>query len=304
MRTLVILNPAAGRGRGGKWGHRIASALQRHGWSPEIVATTRPGHGTELARRAMAERWSRVIAAGGDGTVHEVANGLLQAPRSATSHDSFPDFGVIPIGTGNDFARLVGMTARSLEENVSKLVSAHGTWFEVGRVRDEYFVNSLGVGFGAEVVRRSNAMKHLKGLALYLAAATRTIVSFDPVDLEVQTDDFGLSGPMTLVEVAVGRTAGGGFRLTPDADPTDEVLDVCLIRAIGPIDFIRKVHRVVRGTHGALPEVELRRATRVSIRSTAGVPLALHVDGEYRALDETEITIHVQPRRLRALVAR
>ena len=301
MRTLVILNPAAGYGRGRAWRDRIVRGLSAQGWQIDLVETSSPGDATTLAREAAREGWARVVAAGGDGTVHEVANGLLTVPPDPDGA-SPSALGVIPIGTGNDFARLLRLRPDVPERTALRLAGGRSSCFDVGRVAGEYFINAVGAGFTAEVVRRVNAAGHLRGQLRYLTAACATFARFRPPTFEVTALEFVERGPMMLAEVAVGRSGGGGFLFTPDADPTDGKLDVCVVRQVGPMGFLAKLPRVMRGTHGTLKEVALFTTRSVRIRSVGG-PLHLHLDGEFRAPDEQEITVSLEPGRLRVLIA-
>lgn len=299
MRTLIILNPAAGNGRGRAWRRRIVRALAAQGWPSELAETSQPGDAVTLARQAALERWDRVLAAGGDGTVHEVANGLLAAPAGENGATPVA-LGVLPIGTGNDFAGLLGLRPEPPEHTALRLAAATPARFDVGRVWNEYFINAAGAGFTAEVVRRVNAFGHLRGRVRYLAAAFGTFARFRPPEFRVQAAEFAERGPMMLAEVAVGRSGGGGFFLTPDADPADGKLDVCLVRRVGLLGFLTKVPRVMRGTHGSLPEVELFQTREVRIRAI-DAPLHFHLDGEFRVSEDPETVITIDSARLQVL---
>jgi YegS/Rv2252/BmrU family lipid kinase len=177
----VILNPAAGGGAARRAREPLVRAFRRGGWAVELVVTERPGQATELAAQAVHDGAQRVIAVGGDGAVHEVANGLLAARASAA-------FGVVPIGTGNDFAKLTGVYRHSVDRAVSRLVTATTQRFDAGNVLGEFFVNTLGVGFGPAVVRARNAMPGLRGFLSYLVPVLRTFATFRPPLLAVRTD--------------------------------------------------------------------------------------------------------------------
>src|SRR6266581_3833130 len=134
---------------------QIQSRPYQH-WTVDVVRTEGPGHGTELAARAARDGVARVVAVGGDGTVHDVANGLLR-------HESDVTLGVVPIGTGNDFAKLAGVYRHNAVRAVQRLVTAEVRRFDVGQVLGEWFVNSMGLGFGPAVVRVRNGMPGLTG---------------------------------------------------------------------------------------------------------------------------------------------
>ena len=292
----VILNPAAGGGAARRARDPLVQAFRRGGWTVELVETERPGQATELAARAAQDGARRVIAVGGDGAVHEVANGLL-AVRSRA------ELGVVPVGTGNDFAKLTGVYRHSVDRAVSRLVSATTQRFDAGKVLSEFFVNTLGFGFGPAVVQTRNAMPGLKGFLSYLVPVLRTFATFRPPLLEVQTDGHAERGNMMMVEVCNGTTAGGSYRFAPRADPTDGLLDVCVIRKIGLLRFLAALPRVMRGTHEGMREVTLVRARSLVIRSP-DTPLLLHLDGELRTPEVRECTVTVEPGCLNVLVAR
>jgi len=292
-----VLNPAAGRGAAARALDPIAREFHHQGWSVEVERTEGPGHGAELAARAVQAGAQRVVAVGGDGTVHDVANGLLRCPGGADVA-----LGVVPIGSGNDFAKLVGVYRHSPVRVVRRLVTAQTARFDAGLVCEEYFVNSVGFGFGPEVVRVRNAMPGLSGFASYFVPVFRAVARFRPPRLEVRARGFAETGNMMMVEVCNGTTAGGSYRFAPDAQPGDGRLDVCLVRRVSLLRFLMAVPRVMRGTHATMREVALFQTRQVTIRSLDG-PLLLHVDGELREPDAHECSVRVEPGCLTVLVA-
>src|SRR5881398_2449056 len=147
----------------------------------------------------------------------------------------------------------------------------------------EYFVNSVGFGFGPEVVRVRNAMPGLPGFASYSVPVVRAFARFRPPRFEVRARGFAETGNMMMVEVCNGTTAGGSYRFAPDALPGDGRLDVCLVRRVSLLRFLMAVPRVMRGTHATMREVALFQTRQVTIRSLDG-PLLLHMDGELREI--------------------
>lgn len=291
----VILNPAAGRGAA-RWAKDpVARAFRAQGWKVDVVETEHPGHGGPLAAQAVQAGAQCIVAVGGDGAVHEVANGLLAARSSAV-------LGVVPIGSGNDFAKLVGVHGHDVSRAVARIVTARERLFDAGRVLNEYFVNSLGFGFGPAVVKTRNAMPGLKGFLSYLVPVVRTFARFQPPLFEVEADGFQERGRMMMVEVCNGTTAGGSYRFAPDADPTDGRIDACLIRRVGLLRFLVALPRVMRGTHVRMPEVAMVRTTQLRIRSPEE-PLLLHLDGELREPGINECTVTMEHGCLHVLVA-
>ena len=261
----------------------------------DVTRTERPGHAADLAAQAAATGCRHEIAVGGDGTVHEVANGLLGAGSPAA-------LGVVPIGSGNDFAKLVGVYRHNPARAVARLVTATPRRFDVGRVLDEWFVNSMGFGFGPAVVRTRNAMPGLRGFLSYLVPIVRTFFTFRPPRFEIVAAGFREQGYMMMVEVCNGTTAGGSYRFAPDADPADGKLDACLIRRISLPRFLLAIPRVIRGTHTGMREVAMVRAAAITIRGL-DAPLVLHLDGELREPGVGECTVKVEPAKLTVLVA-
>ncbi|HEV8263500.1 MAG TPA: diacylglycerol kinase family protein [Gemmatimonadales bacterium] len=296
LHAHVILNPAAGRGAARRALDPVCRAFRAQGWAVDVSRTERPGHAVELAAQASGNGARHVVAVGGDGTVHEVANGLLGAGSDAA-------LGVVPIGSGNDFAKLVGVYRHDPGRSVARLVTAAPRRFDVGRALGEWFVNSMGFGFGPAVVRTRNAMPGLRGFLSYLVPVLRAFATFRPPRFDVRTDGFAERGYMMMVEVCNGTTAGGSYRFAPDADPTDGQLDVCLIRRVSLPRFLLAIPRVMRGTHGGMSEVAQVRTAKLVIRSL-DEPLLLHLDGELREPGVNECTVRIEPKKLTVLVAR
>ena len=296
LHAHVILNPAAGRGAARRVESLVARAFRAQGWAVDVARTEGPGHGQSLAAEAAGQGARHVIAVGGDGTVHEVANGLLRAGSDAA-------LGVVPVGSGNDFAKIVGMYAHDPIRAVARIVTARSKHFDAGRVFDEWFVNSVGFGFGPAVVRARNRMPQLRGFLSYLVPIVKTFFQFEPPVFDVAAPGFRERGYMMMIEVCNGTTAGGSYRFAPDADPTDGKMDVCLIRRVSLPRFLLAIPRVMRGTHGTMREVALVRTSKLVVRSPEE-PLVLHVDGELREPGVNECTVELERGRLNVLVAR
>ena len=262
----------------------------------DILETEGPGHATALAAEATRNGARCIVAVGGDGAVHEVANGLLAAGSGAS-------LAVVPLGSGNDFAKLLGVHRHDIPRAVARIATAVEQRFDAGRVLGEYFVNTLGFGFGPAVVRTRNAMPRLTGFLSYLIPVFKTFASFRPPRFEVRADGRVERGNMMMVEVCNGTTSGGDYRFAPDADPADGRLDVCLIRKVGLPRFLAALPRVMRGTHVGMKEVVMVRTRKLVIRAP-DEPLLMHLDGELRESGVHECTVTVEPRCLTVLVAR
>jgi diacylglycerol kinase (ATP) len=292
----IILNPAAGRGVARRAKDPVARAFREQGWAVDLVETREPGEGTALARAATAAGATHVIAVGGDGIVHEIANGIIAAGSPAA-------LGVVPLGSGNDFAKLVGTYRHGVARAVARLVTARVQRFDAGRVDGgEYFVNTMGFGFGPAVVERRNAAAHLKGFLSYLVPIFRTFGGFAPPRLEIRAAEFRETGYVMLVEACNGTTAGGSYRFAPAASATDGRLDVCVVRRVSLPGFLGLLPRVMRGTHTGSSRVALFQTREVTVRSF-GEPLLMHLDGELRRAAAPQCTVRIEPARFNALVA-
>ena len=296
LHAHVILNPAAGRGAARRAESVVARAFRAQGWAVDVVRTEGPGHGQELAAQAVRQGARHVVAVGGDGTVHDVANGLLRNAADAA-------LGVVPVGSGNDFAKLVGVYGHDPVRAVARLVTAGLRRFDAGRVLGEWFVNSVGFGFGPAVVQMRNRMPHLRGFLSYLVPIVQTFFRFEPPVFDVAAPGFRERGYMMMIEVCNGTTAGGSYRFAPDADPADGKMDVCLIRRVSLPRFLLALPRIMRGTHVTMREVAVIKTAKLVVRSPEQ-PLVVHVDGELREPGVNECTVELERGRLNVLVAR
>lgn len=286
----------------------MEAALEAAGVPFEVLLTERPNHASTLARRA-AGRFDAVIAAGGDGTLQEVAAGLF-GDTSGTV------LGVIPLGTGNDFARHLNVPRRP-EAAVPSLLSADEVPVDGGIVRwrevsdthqhEAVFINAVGVGFDALVAAEAARTKWVRGVTGYVVAVLRTLRLWTQPTIEARSivaegEAWGevYRGPFFLAAVSNGTAVGGGFQLTPNARIDDALLDLCLVA--GPLSLPRILYlmpKAIRGRHLDEPEVHMGRVQQVSLSINAGVPI--HVDGEILTRSAVEVNVAVQPGAFRML---
>jgi diacylglycerol kinase (ATP) len=297
MTTILVVNPTAGRGRAGRLAPQATAALQATFGAVERIDTTAPGTATEQVRQAVEAGAERVVVLGGDGTLHEAANGLLRAAVAER-----PPIAVLPAGTGNDYAKMAGASGLSVQDAVRRLRSARIRHFDVGTAWGEYFINSVGIGFDAEVARVVNSWRWVTGLPAYLAAVFQVLAHFRTLELDVTSDGETFSGHLLLLEVAIGPCVGGGFRLTPNAEPDDGWLDICAIQHISMPGILVRLPLVMLGKHTRLKAVRMLRARQVVVTSRSGT-LHAQFDGELREVAGT-MDIRLEPRVLPVLIAR
>jgi YegS/Rv2252/BmrU family lipid kinase len=305
MTYTFIVNPAAGRGRVRKKLPCLVDQLKHRAFRFDLVATSYAGEARALARQAAA-RSDVVVAVGGDGTVHEVANGLLAAPNKAT-------LGVLPLGSGNDFAAALGMPVQ-IEAGLDALQRAQLIRLDTGRVAvtepsrryATCFVNSLGVGFDAAVAAEAATQKLLPGLLGYAWAAIRSLRTWSSPQVEIVGDKngsdegFTVQGNLLLFALGNGPRVGGGFRLTPEASFCDGQLDVCVVEHLPMWRILPLIPIAIRGRHGDVPEVTMTKVTAVHLKSVQ--PLPVHADGEVISFCATELRVAIQPGTLPVLV--
>jgi diacylglycerol kinase family enzyme len=290
----VIFNPRAGRQRAAR---RLEELRRSWGTHADFRPTSAPGDGEVLAERAAREGFRIVAAAGGDGTVHEVANGLLRAAQ--------PDvrFAVVPIGSANDYAHSLEFEANGQPSAVRAV--------DVGVVRDpagrsRYFVCCLGLGLNGAVTLESRQIKRLQGLALYGLATLRALwYRYATPRMTFQMDgQEPWEAPTLMLSVMLGRREGG-FVMAPQARLDDGLFDYLHAGALSRWEVVRFLPRVaVAGPPTNHPKVRLGQCSRLSLRSEA--PLTVHIDGEFFARPEDnirELDIRILPRSLQVQTA-
>lgn len=293
----VILNPRSGEGAGRRVRPELERELIRRGVTFVLEETEHPGHAVELARAAVHRGAPIVVAAGGDGTIHEVANGLLQARDDGAPERSA--LGIVPIGTGNDFVKAaLGGTSRKLAYDA--LGSGRIRDLDVGRAEwdggVEYFVNGIGTGIDVEVVRQMRRLPRLHGVVSYLVALIRALKHFDPIPLRIRIDDDAAVRKVMIIAVGNGHCLAGGFHVFPGARPDDGSLDTCVVEELNFLEIVRVLPRVLRGKHVGMPKVSMDRATDVEIAATGDDPLFFQLDGELREPEGARVLrVRIEP---------
>jgi diacylglycerol kinase (ATP) len=260
----------------------ILVGLERRGIEATMVATTVPREGVRLGLDAARNGVDLVVAAGGDGTVHEVANGLLRALAEGVEG---PTLGVLPVGSGNDFAKLVGPLG-DLDASMDILVHGHHRRFDAAHASwdgaEHWFVNAAGTGIDVEVVRQilRKRGRSTPGVGRYLSAVLRALVRYRPIRLHIRLDDVSLERDTMIIAVANGRCIGGGFWVCPAAEPDDALFDICIVNRVSYLGALRAIPMVLRGTHEKHPKVEMHRAREVDIEVLGPDPLFFQMDGE------------------------
>ena len=276
--TAFLVNPASANGKTGKQWPEIARAAHAAGLRGEAIFSERPGQLGDLAREAADEGATLLVVVGGDGTVHEVVNGI--AGREGI------ELALIPRGTGWDFARthevpkrLDGALRIAMDGQARPFDLGRATYRAHGAEQTAWFANMASVGMSGAVAAKANSTtKALGAKTSYLYALGTVFARWKNVELHVRVDEEERNGLMEDTIVAVGRYLAGGMMITPDAEPDDELFDVLLIGDLTKTELVRVMPKIYRGTHLPHPKGEVLRGRTVSI--DADDPLPIQLDGE------------------------
>lgn len=284
----VIVNPSAGKGRAAEKAPGFFSVLEQHGISFSRTVTRRAGEAEETARR-LGGSGATILVLGGDGTLNEVVNGM---------DDVHVVLGVLPCGTGNDFAGITGI--KSSGGLADALVAGRTRTVDTGRLSvtdadgagvQRRFINMMGAGFDAAVAARMRQSRCGGGILPYLYAVFRTLGAFRAVRGSISTNGRTEETTVFLAAVGNGTSSGGGFMLTPRARPDDGLLDLCFVRSISLRRILQLLPRTLRGSHTSAPEVTYIQTP--GVRFTFNDPLPVHADGEIVSVAAVAVDVAV-----------
>ncbi len=283
-RMLLIVNPEARHGETGPLVPVIEQLLQSAEY--DLTLTTHMGHAAELAREAQG--YDLLVAVGGDGTVHEVLNGIMARPEGDR-----PALGLIPTGSGNDTRRTLGVP-EDIAEATLALISGRRRRFDIGRCNGTYFNNSFAAGLDARVTAKAveyKATTRRAGLWLYFTALIHVLLNeLYPHHVRLRWDDESdEQAEVLIVAATIGATYGGGFRITPDAVPDDGLLEVCLIDPLSLPQALVRLPFVVLGKHTGMKVVRMSRHRSVVIESDE--PMPAQIDGEVMVGNRFEVEV-------------
>ena len=301
---ILIANPISGKGRAKRVAEQAHAALTESGQQGQLVFTAAAGDAKHLAYEAAAAGVRFVIACGGDGTLHEVVNGIATLPDVI--------LGILPCGRGNDFAAAIGIPLKP-EMAIATLLSGTPIHVDLGRcyqinrelkgeavqpepsltdnrqpTTDNYFTTIATCGYDAEVSRRAaKGTPVFTGTASYALAAVETLFYYDPPVVHLEGDFGTYDGEILLAATGITNRYGGGFQIVPDARIDDGLFDVCIVRPVSELTVLRLMVTLFWGGHVSHPAVSIHRTRAITIK--AETPLLLYADGE--PMSETPVTI-------------
>lgn len=294
----VIFNPMANGGRVASSAADLRAMVARAAMEAQLklewVETQSPEHATALAEAAATDGCKLVIAVGGDGTVNEVVNGLMRVRGQSDS----TALGVIPTGSGNDFAWSAGVSLDSVNA-CRRLFEGQTRLIDIGYIREakgrqRFFCNGCGFGFDAQVALEVKRLTWLRGFLMYLVGVLKTLIFHHQVpQLRILLDEREWIQPSMMLITGNGRRLGGGFLVTPEAELDDGLLDICIAGELSRLGMLMVIPRFMRGTHVTHRQIRMDRARRVAVE--ASMPRAIHLDGEIFATDARQFEVRVIP---------
>jgi diacylglycerol kinase family enzyme len=314
-RYKIIANPVAGRGQGAAQIPVIERKLSSLGLTYELARTERPWHAFELTQLAVAQGFDVVVAAGGDGTVNEVLNGLMLAKQTTVGPVEVPPvrtvpapavgplpfhvaMGVLCIGRGNDFAFGANIPTDAVE-GCQVLAANSRRKLDVGRIegglypQGRYFGNGVGIGFDAVVGFVAARHKRLSGFASYLMAALQTIfVYYKAPQVRLEYEGRVMELSTLMISIMNGQRMGGGFLMAPQGNPSDGALDLCIARQTSKGRILALIPKFTSGAQAGQPEIQFAQARQVSISAMNG-GLPAHADGETICTDGKELRVEL-----------
>ncbi len=270
MRKIrFIINPVAGDGSSKLLLSKIKEKMSSQSAVIDFKISSHKGHITELAEEAVHEKFTDLIVAGGDGTIIEAVNGILGAPIR---------LGILPSGTGNDYARSVGISS-DFDEAMENILETDIVLSDIGLVNGEAFLNSVGVGIDSDVVETTQKIKNMfPGSMAYALSTVKSILTYRAKHVRIHLDDVVLERKVMLIAIGNGKYIGGGMKITPNAKVDSGDFEICIVRDISKPRFLKLFPSVFKGDHVGIAEVEMFQAKSIQIESL-DKPLSVNADG-------------------------
>ena len=298
MKTYFLVNPIAGRGRGRKYIKLISEILKSRSEHDELFVTSRKGEAKEFAA-SIRNTECVLLCIGGDGTLNEIINGLGVHSDVILS--------VLPIGSGNDFARSINQK-KSIYELVTELSKPDFIKIDIGQIYFQHedksiihlFLNSCGIGFDALSAYFSNQKSMLKGLPLYLKAVIKSLLKYKSFLFEGSFDSFtSITGQKMMLSIGNGQTSGGGFYLTPKAQINDGLLDIAIAEHLNFLKILFLLPKAITGKYIHTKHVEYLKFEKANVKIEPGN--YIHSDGEVLSTSVKEVEIEIIKSSLKVL---
>lgn len=287
----MLVNPNAGQKKGTTTALQAKKLFENSGITLEMKFSTKAGEMLELSKKAVNATWDGIVAVGGDGTLFEIINGMMQVDESLPI-----PLGIIPVGTGNSFSRELKL--KSLEDTVQRILTGKTIQVDLGKCEcsDDifYFINLLGFGFVSDVAHKANDYKKLGALS-YIIGVLIITAKLSSYHLELEIDGQKYERENCFVEICNSTKTGGDMLMAPMAQINDGLLDVIILNKINRRRLLAAFPKIFKGTHLELPEAETFKAKKIVARPA--IPKILTPDGEIKG--QTPITVTVLPQKIK-----
>ncbi|WP_243291017.1 diacylglycerol kinase [Bacillus sp. FJAT-47783] len=275
-KARIIYNPTSGREAFKKQLPEVLQKFEQAGYETSCHATTGEGDAVQAAKWAASRDFDLIIAAGGDGTVNEVVNGI--APM-----ENRPTLGVIPVGTTNDFARAIGIPRDNILHSVDGILNGVTRNIDIGRVNEHYFINIAGGGRLTELTYEvPSKVKTVLGQLAYYLKGIEMLPSIHPTEVEIEYDGKLFQGEIMLFLVSLTNSVGGFEKLAPDSKLNDGMFDLLILKKANIAEFIRVASLALRGEHINDDHILYTKANRIKVKNQN--KMQLNLDGEYGGL--------------------
>jgi len=299
LNTEIIVNLTAGGGKPKKHLETVLNYLEENGLNFRLKMTSRTGEATELARKAADEGMEVIISVGGDGTINEIINGIMQSKND-------PALGIIPLGWANDFIKSTDISPNIIKA-CHTLIKGKTKRIDLGLINQQiYFGNICGIGFDAEIAHLANQLKnkhpHWNTLSAYvyiLATLKKLLAPFGYHEVKIKIDGQETQLKILFIAVGNGKIYGGRFKITPEAILDDGLLEVCVVEEMGRFKYLMSIPKVFKGTHRSIKGINFYRAKEIIIESSE--PILAQVSGEVIE-SQKKFIITLLPKRLKLIV--
>ena len=298
MRYFVIVNPISGRGLGERSIPFIEERFNRSGLDFKLVISERVWHAAELAEQAARDGYDVVICASGDGTINEALNGLMKAREEGKPQTTF---GVISIGTGNDFSGGMGIPT-NLEQSLEAIFINKRKKIDLGFVKGgdfpegRYFGNGIGIGFDAAVGTAAAKVRWTRGLPAYLIGVIATVfLYYTPPKVCILVDNEEINQRSLMISIMNGKRMGGGFQMAPNSKADDGFFDLCICETASKLRIFGLIPYFLKGTQEGQAEIKMRRAKKVFVSAQEEDDFPAHADGEMLCYNGKALTVELVP---------
>jgi YegS/Rv2252/BmrU family lipid kinase len=294
---LLIFNPVANQGSAQKSLPKVQELFKSFNFEYDLILTDYHGHALDLAKKEAESGRAMIIAAGGDGTMNEVINGLMRADMQGKK---LPILGVLPVGRGNDFSYGMSLPAE-VEKNIRAIVEGKTRKIDIGIVvggdypQGRYFGNGVGLGFDTVVGFEAAKVRWAKGAASYIVGLIKTISLYNTAPTyEIILDGETITQPSLLVSIMNGKRMGGLFHMAPEGNPGDGVFNLCLASQVPQMKILPLATRFISGSQEGHSAIRMLTSTKVKVKAING-SIPAHADGETICVAGNELTIELIP---------